>query len=52
VTALEGSFVIALAARVGRARLIDNVVIDVSAAGVEADLGVRVADGPPGAATP
>ena len=43
---LQGSFVVALAARVGRARLIDNVVIRVSAAGVETDLGARLGDGP------
>jgi pantoate--beta-alanine ligase len=52
LTTLAGSFVVALAARAGRARLIDNVVIRVGPDGVEADLGVRVADGPPAAATP
>ena len=38
---LRGEFVIALAARVGRARLIDNVVVAITEAGVTADLGVR-----------
>ena len=52
LTTLTGSFVVALAARAGRARLIDNVVIRVDPDGVDADLGVRVADGPPAAATP
>jgi pantoate--beta-alanine ligase len=52
LTTLTGSFVVALAARAGRARLIDNVVIRVGPAGVDADLGVRVADGPRVAATP
>jgi pantoate--beta-alanine ligase len=49
---LDGSFVIALAARVGRARLIDNVVVDVGPTGVDVDLGERVADGPPRGANP
>lgn len=49
---LRGSFVVALAARVGRARLIDNVVLRVTPRGVEADLGARVAAGPPRVATP
>ena len=52
VTMLDGSFVVALAARVGRARLIDNVVIGVTAGGVEADLGAQIADGPSRRATP
>lgn len=52
VTVLDGACVVALAARVGRARLIDNVVIEVTTTGVEVDLGVRVADGPLGAVTP
>ena len=52
LTTLTGSFVVALAARAGRARLIDNVVIRVGPDSVDADLGVRVADGPPAAATP
>jgi pantoate--beta-alanine ligase len=38
---LGGEFVIALAARVGRARLIDNVVVSITDQGVTADLGVR-----------
>jgi L-aspartate oxidase len=49
---LDGEFVVALAARAGRARLIDNVVVRVTPAGVEADLGERVVDGPPRGATP
>jgi pantoate--beta-alanine ligase len=52
MTTLDGSFVVALAARAGRARLIDNVVLRIAPDGVEADLGVRVADGPSAAATP
>ena len=38
---LRGEFVIALAARVGRARLIDNVVVAITDDGVIADVGVR-----------
>jgi pantoate--beta-alanine ligase len=49
---LDGAFVIALAAQVGRARLIDNVLVDVRASGVDADLGVRIADGPRASASP
>jgi pantoate--beta-alanine ligase len=49
---LTGEFVIALAARVGEARLIDNVVVTVRGPDVGADLGVRVADGPPPQVTP
>jgi pantoate--beta-alanine ligase len=49
---LRGSCVVALAARTRRARLIDNVVLRVTANSVEADLGVRIADGPPRGATP
>ena len=44
---LTGEFVIAVAAQLGRARLIDNVVVAVhrsGSAGVVADLGVRIAD--------
>jgi pantoate--beta-alanine ligase len=41
LTELDGTFVIALAAQVGRARLIDNVVVSVSASGVTVDAGVR-----------
>ena len=52
LTSVDGEFVVALAARAGRARLIDNVVITVTADGVDADLGVRIADGPPRGATP
>jgi pantothenate synthetase len=37
---LVGEVVLALAAKVGRARLIDNVVLRVDGARVEADLGV------------
>jgi pantoate--beta-alanine ligase len=44
---LDGAFVIAVAARLGRARLIDNVVVEVGPGGVEVDLGERVAGGPP-----
>ena len=44
---LGGSFVIALAARVGRARLIDNVVVTIDGQRVAVDAGVRAAsDGP------
>jgi pantoate--beta-alanine ligase len=49
---LTGEFVVALAARVGRARLIDNVVVTVRGSAVDADLGVRIADGPPSQVTP
>jgi pantoate--beta-alanine ligase len=52
VTELDGAFVVALAARLGRARLIDNVVIDVRGGRVTADLGVRVSDGPRPQVTP
>jgi pantoate--beta-alanine ligase len=52
VTDLDGEFVVALAARAGRARLIDNVVIRVAPDGVDVDLGERVADGPSRRATP
>lgn len=38
---LSGRFVVALAARAGRARLIDNVVVTVDGDGVTADVGVR-----------
>jgi len=40
VADLDGSVLIALAARVGRTRLIDNVLVHVEPAGVHADLGV------------
>jgi pantoate--beta-alanine ligase len=52
MTVLDGSFVVALAARLGRARLIDNVVVEVGTNGIQADLGVRVTDGPSQQATP
>ena len=52
ITTLEDEFVVALAARVGRARLIDNVVLRVTPDGVDVDLGVRIADGPSRAGTP
>ncbi len=41
---LAGELVLAVAARVGRARLIDNVVLRVDGPRVEADLGVRVGE--------
>jgi len=41
---LDGSFVIALAADVGRARLIDNVVVTIAEDGVTVDTGI-IADG-------
>ena len=43
---------VAVAAFVGRARLIDNVGITVSASGVEADLGVLVSESEPSCAAP
>lgn len=51
ISELEGEFVIAVAAQVGRARLIDNVVVVIDSSGAVADLGVRVADGPSTAGT-
>jgi pantoate--beta-alanine ligase len=42
MTAIDGSALIAVAARVGETRLIDNVVVRVDDAGVTADLGVLV----------
>jgi pantoate--beta-alanine ligase len=45
VATVGGEVVLAVAAKVGRARLIDNVVLTVRGAEVEADLGVRT-DGP------
>lgn len=39
---LAGSFVIAVAARLGRARLIDNIVVEVDGAAVEVDDGVII----------
>jgi pantoate--beta-alanine ligase len=47
VTVLGGSVVIAVAARIGRARLIDNVVLHLVGSEVIVDSGVRVPDGPP-----
>ena len=38
--AIDGSALIAIAARVGETRLIDNVVVRVDDAGITADLGV------------
>jgi pantoate--beta-alanine ligase len=52
MTTLTGEFVIALAARLGKARLIDNVVVTVRGRDVDADVGVRVADGPLAQVTP
>jgi pantoate--beta-alanine ligase len=50
---LDDSFVVALAARLGRARLIDNVVVTVGPDGVDVDPGVRSApDGPVAGSTP
>lgn len=46
LTEIAGPVVIAVAARIGRARLIDNVVLDVTGAGVTVDVGVRLPDGP------
>jgi pantoate--beta-alanine ligase len=40
---LDGEVLVAVAARVGGTRLIDNVVLDVAPAGVAVDLGVSVA---------
>ncbi|MGZ6909016.1 MAG: pantoate--beta-alanine ligase [Acidimicrobiia bacterium] len=51
---LHGELVVALAARIGRARLIDNVVVRIPDGGtgeVTVDLGRVVADGPGGPAT-
>jgi pantoate--beta-alanine ligase len=41
---LTGEVVLAVAAKVGRARLIDNVVLNVDGPRVEADLGVRMGE--------
>ena len=43
MSALDGSVLIAIAARVGTTRLIDNVVVQIDDAGVAADLGVVAA---------
>jgi hypothetical protein len=40
VVTLDGSVLIALAARVGSTRLIDNAVVDIDGSRVRADLGV------------
>jgi len=45
VTVIDGSVLIALAARVGATRLIDNVMVRVDDSGVTADLGVIEASG-------
>ncbi len=42
---LDGEVVVAVAARIGPARLIDNVVLTIAGDVVEVDAGVRVADG-------
>lgn len=42
---LAGEVVVAVAARIGRARLIDNVVLTIAGNAVEVDAGVRVVDG-------
>jgi pantoate--beta-alanine ligase len=52
VERVEGTVLVAVAAFVGRARLIDNVTITVSASGVEADLGVLVSESEPQCAAP
>ncbi len=39
---LAGAFVVAVAARLGRARLIDNIVVDIDGTDVRVDVGVRV----------
>jgi pantoate--beta-alanine ligase len=44
---LVGTILIAVAAFVGRARLIDNATVTVSTSGVEADLGVLVSESEP-----
>ena len=45
--ALDGTILIAVAAFVGRTRLIDNATVTVSTSGVEADLGVLVSESEP-----
>lgn len=40
VTRIEGDVLVAVAARVGRARLIDNMTVSVTPSGVDVDLGV------------
>jgi len=46
--ALEGSVLIALAARVGSTRLIDNVLVEIDGSKVSADLGVVDLNAPGG----
>ena len=48
MVALEGSVLIALAARVGSTRLIDNVLVEVDGSKVSADLGVADLNAPGG----
>jgi pantoate--beta-alanine ligase len=48
IAALEGSVLIALAARVGSTRLIDNVLVEVDGSKVSADLGVADLNAPGG----
>jgi pantoate--beta-alanine ligase len=43
-TTLEGEVVLAVAAKVGRARLIDNVLLRIDGASVDADLGVAAGE--------
>lgn len=45
VAVVDGAVVVAVAARLGRARLIDNVVLTVAGSEVTVDSGVRVPDG-------
>ncbi len=47
---MSGGVLVAVAAFVGRARLIDNLGITVSASGVETDLGVLVSESEPSCA--
>jgi pantoate-beta-alanine ligase len=48
---LQGDVLVAVAARVGGVRLIDNVTLRVDAAGASVDVGVTVAAAPEGEAT-
>ena len=45
MTTIDGSVLIAVAARLGETRLIDNVLIRVDDSGVTADLGIVAASG-------
>ena len=45
MTTIDGSVLIAVAARLGETRLIDNVLIRVDDTGVTADLGIVAASG-------